>query len=78
MARVTTRGGRPAAAGAAGRISPVAFLQETASELRKSVWPSREETTRLTVIVIVLAIAAGFFLGGLDRIFSEIFGRFIL
>ena len=78
MARVTTRGGRPAAVGAAGRISPVAFLQETASELRKSVWPSREETTRLTVIVMVLAIAAGFFLGGLDRIFSEIFGRFIL
>lgn len=78
MARVTTRGGRPAAAGAAGRISPVGFLHETASELRKSVWPSREETTRLTVIVIVLAIAAGFFLGGLDRIFSEIFGRFIL
>ena len=53
MARVTTRGGRPAAAGAAGRISPVAFLHETASELRKSVWPSREETTRLTVIVMV-------------------------
>ncbi len=78
MARVSTRGSRPAAPGAAGRISPVAFLQETASELRKSVWPSREETTRLTVIVIVLAIIAGFFLGGLDRIFSEIFGRFIL
>ena len=78
MARVTTRGGRPAAVGAAGRSCPGAFLQETASELRKSVWPSREETTRLTVIVIVLAIAAGFFLGGLDRIFSEIFGRFIL
>ena len=78
MARVSTRGSLPAAPGAAGRISPVAFLQETASELRKSVWPSREETTRLTVIVIVLAIIAGFFLGGLDRIFSEIFGRFIL
>ncbi len=78
MARVSTRGSRSMAPGAAGRISPVAFLQETASELRKSVWPSREETTRLTVIVIIAAIIAGFFLGGLDRIFSEIFGRFIL
>ena len=66
------------APGAAGRISPVAFLQETASELRKSVWPSREEVTRLTVIVIIAAIIAGFFLGGLDRIFAETFGRFIL
>ena len=60
-----------------GRISPVTFLQETVSELRKSVWPSREETARLTVVVIVLAIAAGFFLGGLDRIFSEIFTQVI-
>ena len=78
MARVSTRGSRPMAPGAVGRTSPVAFLQETASELRKSTWPSREEVTRLTVIVMVLAIIAGFFLGGLDRIFSEVFGRFIL
>jgi len=78
MARVSARGGRTLSPGIAGRVSPVAFLQETASELRKSVWPSREETTRLTVIVIVLAIVAGFFLGGLDRIFAEAFGRWIL
>ena len=78
MARVSARGGRALSPGVPGRVSPVAFLQETASELRKSVWPSREETTRLTVIVIVLAIAAGFFLGGLDRIFAEAFGRWIL
>ena len=78
MARVSTRGSRPVAAGAAGRVSPVTFLQETVGELRKSVWPSREETTRLTVVVIILATAAGFFLGGLDRVFAEVFGRFIL
>jgi len=45
--------------------------------LRKSVWPSREETARLTVVVIILAIVAGFFLGGLDRVFSELFTRVI-
>ncbi|MEK7756984.1 MAG: preprotein translocase subunit SecE, partial [Planctomycetota bacterium] len=40
-----------------GRISPVTFLQETILELRKSVWPSREETARLTWVVIALSIA---------------------
>jgi preprotein translocase SecE subunit len=55
----------------------VSFLQETFSELQKSHWPSREETARLTVVVIILAIAAGFFLGGLDRIFAELFARVI-
>ena len=78
MARVSTKGSRPIAPGAAGRVSPVTFLQETISELKKSVWPSREEVSRLTVVVIALAAAAGFFLGGLDRIFAEAFGRFIL
>ena len=78
MARASTRSTRPIAPGAAGRISPVTFLQETASELRKSVWPSREETARLSVVVIALAVAAGFFLGGLDRGFAESFSRFLL
>ncbi|HIN06157.1 MAG TPA: preprotein translocase subunit SecE [Dehalococcoidia bacterium] len=63
---------------AGGRVSPIGFLQETFSELRKAVWPSREETSRLTVVVIALAIAAGFFLGGLDRIFAETFTRYVL
>ncbi|MCE2500776.1 MAG: preprotein translocase subunit SecE [Dehalococcoidia bacterium] len=59
---------------AVGRIGPVGFLRETVSELRKSVWPSREETARLTAIVIVLAVAMGFFLGLLDRIFDYVMG----
>ena len=78
MARASTRGTRSISPGGAGRISPVTFLQETASELRKSVWPSREEVARLTMVVIALSVAAGFFLGGLDRIFAESFSRFIL
>ena len=70
MARVSTRGSRPIASGIAGRVNPIEFLQETVSELRKSVWPSREETSRLTVIVLVLSVVAAFFLGGLDQLFQ--------
>ncbi len=78
MARVSSRTTRIIGPGTQARISPVTFLRETFSELQKSVWPSREETSRLTVVVIVLAIAAGFFLGGLDRIFAETFTRYVL
>jgi len=77
MARASTRSQRIVAPSGGGRVGPVAFLQETYSELRKSVWPSREETARLTLVVIVLAIVAGFFLGGLDRVFAELFARII-
>ena len=77
MARVSTRSPRTIAAGS-GRVSPVTFLQETFSELRKSVWPSREETARLTVVVIVLSAVAAVFLGGLDQILDRSFVRYIL
>ncbi|HIF43571.1 MAG TPA: preprotein translocase subunit SecE [Dehalococcoidia bacterium] len=77
MARASSRSQRIVAPSGGGRVGPVAFLQETYSELRKSHWPSREETARLSMVVIVLAIAAGFFLGGLDRIFGELFARVI-
>jgi preprotein translocase SecE subunit len=60
-----------------GRVNPVTFMQEVISELRKSVWPSKEEVARLTAVVIALAIAIGFFLGGLDRLFNELFTRVI-
>ncbi|MBT99384.1 MAG: preprotein translocase subunit SecE [Dehalococcoidia bacterium] len=77
MARASSRSQRVVNPAGGGRVGPISFLRETYSELQKSVWPSREETARLTLVVIVLAIAAGFFLGGLDRIFAEVFARFI-
>ena len=77
MARASTRSQRIVAPSSGGRVGPITFLRETFSELQKSVWPSREETARLTMVVIVLAIVAGFFLGGLDRVFAETFSRII-
>ena len=79
MARVNTqqRNQSPISPRSIGRVSPVLFLQEVIAELRKSVWPSKEETARLTAIVIALAVAVGFFLGGLDRLFAELFNRLI-
>ncbi|MCH7841340.1 MAG: preprotein translocase subunit SecE [Chloroflexi bacterium] len=77
MARASTRSQRIVTPTGGGRVGPVTFLRETYVELQKSTWPSREETSRLTVVVIVLAIVAGFFLGGLDRIFAELFARVI-
>ncbi len=78
MARASTRGQRIAVPTGGGRVNPVGFLQETYGELRKSVWPSREETSRLTVVVIALSIVAAFFLGGLDRLFAETFTKYVL
>ncbi len=40
------------------------------SELRKVTWPSREDTQYLTIVVLIVATAAGIFLGGVDMFFN--------
>ena len=78
MARVSSRRNQPPISPrTVGRVNPVTFLQETVSELRKAVWPSKEETARLTAVVIVLSIIMAIFLGGLDRIFQTAFAQVI-
>ncbi len=51
--------------------TPVKFLQETFSELRKVIWPTRQEVLRLTLIVITISVAVGLYIGGLDLVFTN-------
>jgi len=52
--------------------SPATFLKQTRDELKKVVWPGRQEVTRLTTVVILISLIVGFFLGGLDFVFTKI------
>ena len=52
--------------------TPVAFLKETIDELRKVVWPKRQEVIRLTGVVILVSLIVGLFLGGLDFVFTKL------
>ncbi len=57
--------------------SPVAFLKETRDELKKVVWPTRQEIIRLTFVVIIISLIVGLFLGGLDFVFVKIIGTIV-
>lgn len=46
------------------------FLKEVREELKKVAWPTREQTIRYTVLVILVALCVGVFLGGLDYILT--------
>ena len=46
------------------------WAEDIVSELRKVTWPTREETWNLTVVVLIVASAFGFFLGGVDMFFN--------
>ena len=48
------------------------FLTEVRSELKKVTWPSRGEVQSTTLVVIATSIFFGFYLWGLDLVFSRI------
>ena len=47
-----------------------AILKESQTEIRKVVWPSRQETHQTTLIVVALVVLMGFILWGLDSFFG--------
>jgi preprotein translocase subunit SecE len=55
------------------REAIVKGLRDTRSELRKVTWPTRQETTNLTLVVIALSVVLGLLLGGVDLAVSEAF-----
>ncbi|MEK7450309.1 MAG: preprotein translocase subunit SecE [Patescibacteria group bacterium] len=57
--------------------SPIAFLKETQDELRKVVWPTKDEVIRLTGVVILVSLIVGLFLGGADFVFTKLMEIFI-
>jgi len=42
------------------------YLREVKNEMRKVVWPSRKETVKMTLIVILFSLLVSFFLGAVD------------
>ncbi len=48
------------------------YWEGVRSELQKVIWPTREETQRLAIIVLVVTILASLVLGALSLIFNAI------
>jgi preprotein translocase subunit SecE len=54
------------------------FIGDIVSELRKVNWPSRRELVHLTIIVIIVSVAVGVILWGIDYGFSNLVENTIL
>jgi preprotein translocase subunit SecE len=75
VARVPAR--RSSASETARRKPGFQFFRETVGELKRVVWPSREQTTRLTILVLVISITVGILLAAVDLGFGRLF-RFLV
>jgi len=53
-------------------VSPVVYVQEVIQELKKVSWPSLAQTRNMTILVIVVSVLVGLYVGGLDFAFSRL------
>lgn len=49
------------------------YSRETIGELRKVTWPTRQEATSLTIVVLIVVAVMSTFLGVLDMIYTRFF-----
>ena len=55
--------------------NPIQFLKEARAEMTKVVWPSRQETIRITIAVLSLVVAV--FLGLVDYGLTQLIEKFL-
>ncbi len=51
------------------------FFGEVRTELKKVTWPSRGEVKNTTLVVILTTVFFGFYLWGLDIVFTQLMSR---
>ena len=61
---------RPATPPPSERSSPLQFLRDVRSELRRVAWPNRAETLNYSIVVLVTVVLLTAMIYGLDWVFS--------
>ena len=60
------------------RVRLFNYIGEIINELKKVVWLTRREAAYLTVLVLIVSIAAGIVLGALDYGFTDLVDKVFL
>jgi len=53
-------------------VSPIQFLKEVKTELKKVKWPSKKAVIKMTVVVIGISTAVSLFISSLDFVFTKL------
>jgi len=51
---------------------PIVFFKEVKAELKKVIWPTKNEVIRLTLVVLAVSLIMGLYIGGLDLLFTKL------
>ncbi len=53
------------------------FLKEVRQEVKKVTWPTKGETIRYSLMVVIASLMVAVYLGGLDYVVASVLERFI-
>lgn len=53
-------------------VGPIQFIRQSIVELKKVSWPTRNETVKLTLVVIAVSVIVGTYIGALDFIYTKL------
>ncbi|MBI3273848.1 MAG: preprotein translocase subunit SecE [Candidatus Colwellbacteria bacterium] len=56
----------------------ITYVKEVRIELKKVTWPTRQETIRYTLMVIIISAVTAVFLGAIDFILQYVLNAFVL
>jgi preprotein translocase subunit SecE len=56
------------------RATPAQYIGEVRDEMRKVAWPKRDEVIRYSIVVIITVVVYASMIGGLDALFTWLFG----
>ena len=48
------------------------YINEVIREIKKVTWPSKEQTQKMTLLVIGVSVAVGLYIGLLDFVFQKL------
>ena len=59
------------------RTSPGEFIRQVQAEMRKVVWPTRQETTTTAMFVAILMVLLAVFFLGIDSVFGFVVNKLL-
>jgi len=54
------------------KATPLEFIRQVQAEMRKVVWPTRQETTTTAIFVAILMVILAVFFLGIDSLFGAL------
>ena len=59
------------------KTTPIEFIRQVQTETRKVVWPTRQEATRMTWVVMIVVVIIALLLAGFDTVIQWLVKLFL-